>query len=73
MKMAIHAPGYTNPIPLSSSGGEDDVVSVPRTKLTPGAEDGMIPREMLARLRSGLAEVYPDLQDREYVQTRLGW
>jgi sarcosine oxidase/L-pipecolate oxidase len=70
IKMAIHGAGYTNPLPIA---GEGCAVSVPRTKLTPGAEDGMIPKTMLARLREGLAEVYPEFAEREFVSTRLCW
>lgn len=48
-------------------------VSVPRTKLTPGAEDGMIPLEMIEQLRYGLAQYYPELAKKDFVSTRLCW
>ena len=67
--MAIHAAGYTNPTPVSLSSP----VSVPRTKLTPGAEDGMIPLKMLHELRKGLGEVYPELAKKSFISTRLCW
>ncbi|WVQ81747.1 hypothetical protein IAT38_003872 [Cryptococcus sp. DSM 104549] len=67
MKMAIHGAGYLNP------QEEANGVSVPRTKLTPGAENGAIPKAMLERLRKGLGEVYPDLAKKDYVMTRLCW
>ncbi|OCF32932.1 sarcosine oxidase [Kwoniella heveanensis BCC8398] len=67
VKMAIHGAGVINPQP-STNG-----VSVPRTKLTPGAEDGAIPLEMLKRLRKGMAEVYPELAKKDFVTTRLCW
>ncbi|ORY32889.1 FAD dependent oxidoreductase [Naematelia encephala] len=67
VKFAIHAAGYTNSSPDSNG------VSVPRTKLTPGAEDGMIPLEKLQKLRAGLAEVYPELAKKDLVSTRLCW
>ncbi|KGB78737.1 sarcosine oxidase [Cryptococcus deuterogattii R265] len=67
MKMAIHSAGYVNPVE------EVNGVSVPRTKLTPGAEDGAIPKVMLQALRKGLSEVYPELAKKDYVMTRLCW
>jgi sarcosine oxidase/L-pipecolate oxidase len=70
MKMAIHNAGVTNPV---NAGTSTLSVSVPRTKLTPGAEDGAIPKVMLAALRAGLAEVYPELTKKEFMGTRLCW
>lgn len=46
---------------------------MPRTKLTEGAEDGMIPREMIQQLRDGLARYYPDLAKKDFASTRLCW
>ncbi|KAK4683690.1 hypothetical protein P7C73_g6542, partial [Tremellales sp. Uapishka_1] len=66
VKVAIHGSGYTHP---DASNG----VSTPRTKLTPGAEDGMIPTEMVRDLRQGLAEIYPELAKKEFVSTRMCW
>ena len=66
VKFALHAAGYTNP--QDGTG-----VSVPRTKLTPGAEDGMIPLEKLRSLRADLAEIYPELAKKDIISTRLCW
>ncbi|WWD17111.1 hypothetical protein CI109_101548 [Kwoniella shandongensis] len=67
VKMAIHGAGYVNP--------QEEVkgVSIPRTKLTPGAEDGAIPKVMLDHIKSGLAEVYPELTKKDFNMTRLCW
>ncbi|WVR06914.1 hypothetical protein IAU60_003950 [Kwoniella sp. DSM 27419] len=66
LKMAIHGAGVVNP---TGQAG----VSVPQTKLTPGAEDGAIPLESLKKLRQGMSEVYPDLAKKDFVTTRLCW
>lgn len=67
MKVAIHGAGYLN---RNVSSG----VSEPRTKLTPGAEDGSIPKEMAHALRQGLSQVYPRLaREKDFVSTRLCW
>lgn len=47
VKTAIHHLGYINP-DTNSNG-----CSVPRTVLTPGAEDGNIPKEMVHNIRKG--------------------
>ncbi|EIW70496.1 hypothetical protein TREMEDRAFT_60999 [Tremella mesenterica DSM 1558] len=65
VKFAIHNPGYLNPA--------ENGVSIPHTILTPGAEDGMIPREMILELREGLRSVYPELAGNSFVTTRLCW
>ncbi|ORX35725.1 FAD dependent oxidoreductase [Kockovaella imperatae] len=67
VKFAIHAAGYTNPLPESNG------VSVPRTKLTPGAEEGMIPLTEMRLLREQLATIYPELAKKDFVQTRMCW
>jgi sarcosine oxidase/L-pipecolate oxidase len=67
VKFAIHGAGYLNPTPSQNN------ISVPRTKLTPGAEDGMIPLAMLHKLRSGLSEIYPELAAKEFTSTRICW
>ena len=73
MKLAYHNAGYLNPQPVA--GGSTDVqgVSIPRTKLTPGAEDGAIPKEMVVALRQGLRGIYPELAEKDFVSTRLCW
>jgi sarcosine oxidase/L-pipecolate oxidase len=48
-------------------------VSVPRTMMTPGVEEDMIPGEMVRQLRQALREVYLELADRPFVKTRLCW
>ncbi|OCF61004.1 sarcosine oxidase [Kwoniella mangroviensis CBS 10435] len=65
VKMAIHGAGVLNP---QSNG-----VSIPRTKLTAGAEDGAIPLSSLKGLRDGLRQVYPELAKKDYLTTRLCW
>lgn len=69
--MAIHGAGVTNSIDVH--GGSISKVSVPRTKLTPGAEDGAIPKVMLKQLRDELATTYPELTKKEFIGTRLCW
>jgi sarcosine oxidase/L-pipecolate oxidase len=71
VKCAIHGAGYLNPTPTQSSSASS--VSVPRTKLTPGAEDGMIPLYMIGKLREGLAEIYPEMMKFDFTSTRLCW
>ena len=66
VKVAIHGPGY-----LNCQGGSK--VSVPRTKLTPGAEDGFIPKEMVDELREGLRDIFPELAVKDFESTRLCW
>lgn len=67
VKMAIHGAGYTNTV---AHGGK---VSVPRTKLTPGAENGAIPVEAVRKIRQHLADHYPELAKKPFVDTRLCW
>lgn len=47
--------------------------SLPRTKLTPGAEDGCIPKEMVDQLREGLRDIFPELAEKDFEGTRLCW
>jgi sarcosine oxidase/L-pipecolate oxidase len=68
VKVAIHGAGYTNPSSNSSGG-----VSIPRTKLTPGAEDGCIPKAMVEELREGLRDIFPELAEKDFEGTRLCW
>ncbi|KAL7421967.1 hypothetical protein Q5752_003739 [Cryptotrichosporon argae] len=70
VKCAIHAAGYTY---TPANAAAVAAVSVPRTKLTPGAEDGAIPCEMFARLREGLRATWPELADKEVTMTRMCW
>ncbi|WWC89147.1 uncharacterized protein L201_004065 [Kwoniella dendrophila CBS 6074] len=65
MKMAIHGAGVLNP--------QENGVSIPRTKLTPGGEDGAIPLANLKILRDGLRQVYPGLANKDFYSTRLCW
>lgn len=47
---------------------------MPRTKLTPGASDGFIPKEMIANMRAGLTKFYPELgATKDFSGTRLCW
>lgn len=66
VKVAIHGAGYTCKNP-------DKGVSVPRTKLTKGAEDGAIPKEMVEELRIGLRDIFPELAEKDFEGTRLCW
>jgi hypothetical protein len=68
----VHDKGVTNP-PSGKEGTSFKDTSVPRTKLTPGAEDGMIPLRMLRTLRRELRRVYPELGEKDFVYTRLCW
>ena len=77
VKFAIHHAGYLNPVqsPFSPHPSHEGVeaVSVPRTKLTAGGEDGAIPREMVRALRMGLQEFYPELAKKPFAGTRMCW
>ena len=64
VKVAIHGAGYTNPV---------NGTSLPRTKLTPGAEEGSIPKEMVEELREGLRDIFPELAEKDFEGTRLCW
>jgi sarcosine oxidase/L-pipecolate oxidase len=68
VKVAIHGAGYTNKVASDAAG-----VSVPRTKLTKGAEDGAIPKEMVDELRKGLRDIFPELAEKDFEGTRLCW
>jgi hypothetical protein len=79
VKVAIHNAGYTNPSTrhdgaIDGQGeGEGKKVSVPRTKLTPGAQDGFIPKAMIEELRVGLRDIFPELAAKDFEGTRLCW
>jgi hypothetical protein len=79
VKVAIHAAGYVNtsnpPNPQSRNehASQSAGVSVPRTIMTPGAEDGMIPKKMVKDLRDGLRSVFPKLAEKDFFATRLCW
>ena len=64
LKMAIHAPGYVNPI----SG-----ISTPRTSSSDPQNGTAIPKDGLNELREELRKVYPDLADKPFSATRLCW
>lgn len=71
VKMAIHAAGFTNcKAPCATTGKN---ISIPRTKLTPGAESGAIPVEALRTMRLALAAHYPALANKPFADTRLCW
>lgn len=70
VKMAIHGAGYT------CSTGEtcgDRKISLPRTKLTPGAENGALPVEAVKAMRQHLEDHYPYLARKPFVETRMCW
>lgn len=69
VKMAIHGAGYT----FSTAPGTHGPVSVPRTKLTPGAESGALPLEAVRMMRKHLQEHYPRLARKPFVDTRMCW
>jgi hypothetical protein len=48
-------------------------ISVPRTMMTPGVVEDLIPGEMARRLREGLRDIFPALADKEFFKTRLCW
>ena len=80
MKLAIHADGYINtcnpPDPASRNEGpaQSSGISCPRTCLTPGGEDGFIPRRQVQIIRKELSKVYPRLaEEKDFVMTRLCW
>ena len=80
MKLAIHADGYVNtcnpPDPASCNEGaaQSSGISCPRTCLTPGGEDGFIPRRQVQIIRNELSKVYPRLAaEKDFVMTRLCW
>lgn len=58
VKVAIHGLGYINP--------DANGISTPRTVLTPGAEDGFVPKEMAADLRAGLKTMFPELAKKDF-------
>jgi hypothetical protein len=68
VKVAIHAAGYCDRSQAFAPG-----VSVPRTKLSPGAEDGFIPKAMVEELREGLRDIFPELAKKDFEGTRLCW
>ncbi len=80
MKIAIHGAGYLNssnppnPSSINEKASQEAGISTPRTALTPGAEDGFIPKEMVRKLREGLGRLYPKLaKEKPFDSTRLCW
>ncbi|KAH9856011.1 FAD dependent oxidoreductase [Lenzites betulinus] len=70
VKMAIHDGGYTQTLEDTKSGKP---VSTPRTIVSHGREGLRIPKPALQKLRSELAQVYPELAKKPFVSTRLCW
>ena len=70
IKLALHAAGYVNTVKVHS---DMEDVSVPKTKLTPGFEDGFIPEEIVPVLRKLFREQYPKLGEKPFVQSRMCW
>lgn len=78
MKVALHASGYLNlsnpPDPHSSNeaAAQASGISTPRTQLTPGAHDGLIPKASLIILRQKLAELFPRLaKTKDFLGSRI--
>ncbi|KAL1411679.1 hypothetical protein Q8F55_002644 [Vanrija albida] len=72
VKFAIHHYGHTNNVTVGPPGSTDKV-SLPLTKLSPEGASGAIPVDMVRRLRTALADVYPNLAKKPFVDTRLCW
>ncbi|KAI0827898.1 FAD dependent oxidoreductase [Trametes gibbosa] len=70
VKMAIHDGGYTQTLRDTNSG---KFVSTPRTTVSHGSEGLRIPKAALRKIRSELAQVYPELAKKPFVTTRLCW
>lgn len=70
VKMAIHGAGYTH---CTAQTKDERKVSLPRTKLTPGAESGALPVEAIRKMRQHLADHYPRLARKPFVDTRMCW
>lgn len=79
VKVAIHGAGYVNTSNPPNSQSQNEIasqasgISTPRTILTPGAENGMIPKKMVKDLRDGLRRVFPKLAEKDFMGTRLCW
>jgi sarcosine oxidase/L-pipecolate oxidase len=71
IKLAIHAPGYLNPLP--STGEPTISVSTPRTKSYGGTQDDQVPKQAVTLLRSYLAAWLPGLACKDFETTRLCW
>lgn len=70
VKLAIHAGGYTNHVSESYNGSK---VSLPRTKLSPDTELGVLPVEAVQALRAHLATHYPALARKPFADVRMCW
>ncbi|KAL7277840.1 hypothetical protein ACG7TL_008785 [Trametes sanguinea] len=70
MKLAIHDCGYTQPVKSDKSASP---VSTPRTVLSHGPDGLRVPKASLHKLRSELAQVYPELAKKPFAGTRLCW
>ena len=73
VKLAKHDLGYVNLQQVQACDGTSAELGVPRTKMTPGAEDGALPKEALKELRDQLARVFPKLAKKDFINTRLCW
>ncbi|EIW80713.1 FAD dependent oxidoreductase [Coniophora puteana RWD-64-598 SS2] len=72
VKFAIHSAGYTNSI-VPSHADDQRAISTPRTVLSHN-EDGLrIPATAAKQLRMYLAEVYPELAKKPFLNTRMCW
>ncbi|TFK20780.1 FAD dependent oxidoreductase [Coprinopsis marcescibilis] len=64
VKVAIHSAGYTHTV---------DNISTPRT-ISSHREDGLaIPKTEHDRLKRHLAQVYPEISEKEFTGTRMCW
>ncbi len=70
LKFALHGSGITN---IKPAGSGTVSASIPHTVLTPGGEDGMIPKWEISRLRTELAKLYPELANRPFKYTKMCW
>ncbi|KAI0629034.1 FAD dependent oxidoreductase [Trametes polyzona] len=70
VKLAIHDGGYTQTVTNPKSG---EPVSTPRTVLSHGDDGLRIPKAALQKLRTELAQVYPELAKKTFAATRLCW
>ncbi|KAI0682765.1 FAD dependent oxidoreductase [Cerioporus squamosus] len=70
MKLAIHTGGFVQKIKPEHS---DIFVSTPRTVVSDGIDGLRIPKSSVRKLRSELANIYPDLAKKPFSGTRLCW
>ncbi|KAI0776306.1 FAD dependent oxidoreductase [Trametes elegans] len=70
VKLAIHDGGYTH---MLADARTKKPVSTPRTVASHGADGLRIPKAALQKLRTELAQVYPELARKPFAGTRLCW